>query len=163
MWAERVMIRGVRRASCNFAPMTEFLETSGDASAEIPLKNVDHVVNFFAPPPPFAGFVANKRLTAIRKDCRQDCRSLFSRFFDLESHSIFSVVPIAKFTLWLTGKPLLIAALRRLNLLVFKDLVFKEISSTAYAAGSVGPTQMPIISFFIRHEESIFNFYSSRG
>ena len=66
-------------------------------------------------------FIANKRLTAIRQDGRQDCRRLFSRSFGLESRSIFLDALIAEFTLWLTAKMLLIVALRRPNLLVFKD------------------------------------------
>src|SRR6476469_3672173 len=66
-------------------------------------------------------FIANKRLTAIRQDGRQDCRRLFSRSFGLESRSIFLDALIAEFTLWLIAKALLIAGLRQLNLLVFKD------------------------------------------
>jgi hypothetical protein len=68
------------------------------------------------PHPPYRGFVANKELTAIQPDGHRAVESLFSRFFDLESRSIFSAIPIADFTLWLMDKTLLIAALWRLNL-----------------------------------------------
>jgi hypothetical protein len=101
----------------------------GHASAKIRLKNVNHLVIFFAPPPPVDAFVANKRQTAIRPDGDRTVESLFSRSFGLESRSIFLAVPIADFTLWLIDKTLLIAALRRLNLLVFKDKYFRRLGS----------------------------------
>jgi len=78
--------------------------------AEIQVKNVDPLVNFFAPHPPYRGFVANKERTAIQPDGRPSGRSLFSRYFDRESRSIFSAVPIAKFTLWLIARSLQLPA-----------------------------------------------------
>jgi|SRR5689334_14821581 hypothetical protein len=74
---------------------------------EIRIKNVYQIVIFPLPPPPIAGFVASKRLTAIQPDGDRTVEALFSHFFGLESPSIFPAVPIAKFTFWLIVKRLL--------------------------------------------------------
>jgi hypothetical protein len=94
-------------------------------------KNVDHLVIFFVPPPPFVGFVANKGRTAIRPSGDRAVEALFSRFFGLESRSIFSAAPIAEFTLWLIGKRALDRRELMTDLLVFKDQMFPA----AWAAG----------------------------
>jgi hypothetical protein len=86
-------------------------------------------------PPPFGGFVANKRLTTIRPNGDRAVEGLFSRFFGPDSRSIFSAVPIADFTLWLIGKTLLIAAILMTDFAGFQRPHFQR--NAAWAAGSL--------------------------
>jgi hypothetical protein len=48
-------------------------------------------------------FVANKDQTAIRPNSDRAVEAVFSPSIDLESASIFLLVPIADFTFWLTS------------------------------------------------------------
>jgi len=75
-------------------------------------------------PPPFDAFVENKGQTAIRPNVDRAVEDLFSCFFDLESRSIFSAVPIANFTLWLIDKRAIDRPDLMTDLLVFKDQMF---------------------------------------
>jgi len=130
-------------------PSRQTSPISAPTLLKIQPKNVDQLVNFWPPHPPFVGFVANKERTAIRLDGRPSGRSLFSRFFGLESRSIFSAAPIADFTLWLIDKRALDRRDLMTDLLVFKDLIFKETPPGRLDVGLKHKMQTVILSLFI--------------
>jgi hypothetical protein len=72
-----------------------FFGNSGDFGN---LQIVYSSITFSPTHPPYRGFVANKGSTAIQQACQKAVEATFSRFFDIESRSIFCHTQIATFT-----------------------------------------------------------------